>query len=93
MTAREPLSAEEVAARAPQGWGLVDGQLERVLSLPTFLDAIAFVSSVAAVAEELDHHPDIDVRWRTVRLAVSTHDAGGAVTAKDLELAERVNAL
>jgi len=52
--------------------------------------AIAAVSRIAAIAEELDHHPDIDIRWRTVTLVVSTHSAGG-VTAADVELARRID--
>jgi 4a-hydroxytetrahydrobiopterin dehydratase len=74
-------------------WQEVDGKLTRSFTFGAFLDGIAFVQQVALVAEELDHHPDIDVRWRTVTLAVNTHDAGNAITAKDYELAARVDAL
>lgn len=74
-------------------WAEVDGKLTKSFSFSAFLDGIAFVQRVAQVAEELDHHPDIDVRWTTVTLAVNTHDQGGAITAKDHELAARVDAL
>jgi 4a-hydroxytetrahydrobiopterin dehydratase len=90
-----PLTPEELAA-ALEGlpaWSVVDGQLSTRRQLPSFLEAIAFVQQVAQVAEELDHHPDIDIRWRTVALAVSTHDSGGAITARDTALAQRVDAL
>ncbi len=74
-------------------WADIDGKLTKSFTFGSFLDGIAFVGQVAVVAEELDHHPDIDVRWRTVTLAVNTHDQGGAITAKDHELAARVDAL
>ncbi len=74
-------------------WAVVDGKLTRAFTFDSFLAGIAFVQQVAQIAEELDHHPDIDVRWRTITLAVNTHDAGGAVTAKDYGLAERIDQL
>jgi 4a-hydroxytetrahydrobiopterin dehydratase len=92
---RAPLTGSELAtalARLPS-WYVEDGKLTTRRELPSFLDAVAFVQQVAALAEELDHHPDIDIRWRTVTLAVSTHAAGGAITGKDTELAGRVDQL
>jgi 4a-hydroxytetrahydrobiopterin dehydratase len=88
-----PLTEDELAAALTSlpHWAFRGGQLTTQRDLPTFLDAIAFVQRVALIAEELDHHPDIDIRWRTVVLAVSTHDSGGAVTARDLALAHRVD--
>ena len=74
-------------------WEVVDGKLTRSFVFGTFLEGIAFVQQVAALAEEQDHHPDIDVRWTTVTLAVNTHDQGGAVTEKDHRLAAAVDAL
>jgi 4a-hydroxytetrahydrobiopterin dehydratase len=50
------------------------------------------VDHVALVAEELDHHPDMDIRWREVTFRCTTHSAGG-VTGKDIELIERINEL
>ena len=44
---------------------------------PAFLTAIALVQEVAAAAETMDHHPDIDIRWRTVAFTLSTHSEGG----------------
>ncbi len=55
-----------------------------------FADAIVFVVRVGFLAEAVDHHPDIDIRWRTVRLALSTHDAGG-LTTLDFDLAARID--
>jgi 4a-hydroxytetrahydrobiopterin dehydratase len=74
-------------------WQVEGGKLTRTFELPSFPAAIDFVTRVAEVAEQQDHHPDIDIRWRTVTLAVSTHDAGGAVTEKDHRLAAAVDAL
>jgi 4a-hydroxytetrahydrobiopterin dehydratase len=70
-----------------------DGQaLEKRVKLAGFREAIAFVGRVADIAEAMDHHPDIDIRWRTVILRVSTHSAGG-LTQMDIEFARRVDAL
>ena len=73
-------------------WQDVDGKLTKSFTFGAFLEGIAFVQQVGELAEELDHHPDIDVRWRTVTIAVNTHDAGNTITAKDHELAARVDA-
>ena len=74
-------------------WVEKDGKLTKSFELASFPDAIAFVGKVADIAERQDHHPDIDIRWRTVTLAVNTHDQGGAITDKDHRLAEAVDAL
>ena len=63
--------------------------LTREFTATDFPAAIAVVDKVAVIAEELNHHPDIDVRWRTLRFRLSTHSAGG-VTRLDLELARRI---
>jgi 4a-hydroxytetrahydrobiopterin dehydratase len=64
--------------------------IERTVSAPDFLTGIRIVEEVAQAAEQTHHHPDIDIRWRRVRFALSTHDAGG-VTSKDLDLAARID--
>lgn len=85
------------AAGVTEGLGTLDEAwsgdptgIRRQAELPSFLSAIAVVDQVAAVAEELDHHPDIDIRWRTLTFALATHSAGG-VTAKDFALATRID--
>jgi 4a-hydroxytetrahydrobiopterin dehydratase len=65
------------------------GQLRIRLQAPTFKAAVDLVDRVAATAEDLDHHPDIDIRWRTVTFTLSTHSAGG-ITKLDVELARRI---
>jgi 4a-hydroxytetrahydrobiopterin dehydratase len=88
------LSPDDVSAalaRLPAWSGDADG-IERTVRLSSFREAVDTVVAIADVAEEMDHHPDIDLRWRTLRIAVATHSAGG-VTALDLDLAQRVDAL
>lgn len=75
----------------PQWSGDATG-LTRTVECATFPAAIALVDDVAVVAEQQDHHPDIDIRWRTVRFSCTTHSAGG-VTALDLALARRIDDL
>jgi 4a-hydroxytetrahydrobiopterin dehydratase len=67
-------------------WDEVDGALRRTVQLPTFAEAIDFVNRVATLAEQENHHPDIDIRYRTVTVAWTTHSAGG-ITERDRELA------
>jgi 4a-hydroxytetrahydrobiopterin dehydratase len=88
------LSPDEIAAALhglPLWSGNGDG-LRRSVELPAFRDAVAAIVAVADVAEELDHHPDVDLRWRTVHFTLVSHSAGG-VSELDLELARRIDAL
>lgn len=66
--------------------------LRRSVTCATFMNAIGLVGEVAVAAEEMDHHPDMDIRWRTVTFVLSTHSAG-TVTDLDFELAQRIDAL
>jgi 4a-hydroxytetrahydrobiopterin dehydratase len=88
------LAPSEVADRLAQvpAWAIEDGALIRTFSFSDFLDALGFVNRVAAAAERAGHHPDIDIRYNRVRLALVTHDAGG-LTAKDFDLAELFDTL
>ena len=88
------LSPDEIAAALhglPEWSGDGDG-IHRTVELPSFRDAVAAIVAIGDVAEELDHHPDVDLRWTKVRVAVVTHSAGG-LTDLDLELARRVDLL
>ncbi|MEV5805298.1 MULTISPECIES: 4a-hydroxytetrahydrobiopterin dehydratase [Streptomyces] len=91
----EPLSPQEIDERLTElpGWSLEDGRLTRIYRLGSHFAATALVVHVAQVQEELDHHSDLTLGHNTVSLAVHTHSAGGAVTAKDVELARRVEDL
>lgn len=81
----------EGLARLP-GWERQGASIRRTWTFPAFMDGIAFVNRVAELAEQADHHPDIDIRYTRVTLVLSTHSAGG-LTARDLRLAEQINAL
>ncbi|MGI9080434.1 MAG: 4a-hydroxytetrahydrobiopterin dehydratase [Acidimicrobiales bacterium] len=73
-------------------WALADGEIVAHYGFDNFRRAVVFVVGVAFEAEAADHHPDIDVRYNRVRIALSTHSAGG-VTAKDLALAAVIEGL
>jgi 4a-hydroxytetrahydrobiopterin dehydratase len=88
----EVLDAEAVRGELDglAGWTGNPAGLCRTAELRSFPEAIAVVDRVAAIAEELDHHPDIDIRWRTVTFRCATHSVGG-VTRRDIELARRID--
>lgn len=71
-------------------WRLREGALVRTVELATFPQAIEVVDRVAVIAEEADHHPDIDIRWRSLTFSCSTHSEGG-ITALDVELAAKID--
>ena len=73
-----------------EGWDGDTSSIEKSFRFDKFMDGIAFVSRIAEIAEEKNHHPDIDIRWTTVRVVLSTHSEGG-VTEKDIELAKAID--
>ncbi len=92
---RPPRLSDDELSAALQALPLWSGDgdgLHRTVELPRFRDAVAAIGAIADVAEEMDHHPDIDLRWRTLHLGLVSHSAGG-VTELDLELARRIDAL
>jgi 4a-hydroxytetrahydrobiopterin dehydratase len=76
----------------PDGWGVVDGKLQRELTFKNFSEAWAFMSRVALLAEKRDHHPDWSNSWNKVTIALVSHDKG-EVTDRDRDLAEAINGL
>ncbi len=80
----------ELLATLP-GWERSGDEIVKTFELPSFPEAIAFVTRIADRAEAADHHPDLDIRYRKVRVALSTHDAGG-LTDKDFDLAAEIEA-
>lgn len=68
-------------------WRREGQEIRRIFLLPTFMNAIGFVNQVAAHAESVNHHPDIDIRYNRITLALSTHDANG-LTEKDFAFAK-----
>lgn len=91
----EPLSQKEIEDRLSElpGWSVADGRLTRSYRLGTHFAATALVVHIAQTQEELGHHSDLTLGYNTVRLAVNTHSAGGALTDLDFALARRVEGL
>ncbi|MBJ6763490.1 4a-hydroxytetrahydrobiopterin dehydratase [Corallococcus sp. H22C18031201] len=86
-----PAALASFLARHPD-WKHEGGMIRRTYEAPDFLAGIAFVERVAHAAESANHHPDIDIRWRKVTLALVTHDAGG-LTHRDTDLAAEADRL
>lgn len=78
--------------KSAKGWKRNGNEIFRTFRLKDFVRAMGFVQSVALLAEKMDHHPDIDIRWNKVTLVLSTHSEGG-VTEKDFFLAVQINSL
>jgi 4a-hydroxytetrahydrobiopterin dehydratase len=76
--------------KSRKGWSRRSNRLMKEFEFGSFRDSIVFVNRVATLADNHDHHPDIDVRVATVTLSLSTEDAGG-ITEKDLDLAEQID--
>ena len=79
------------ASPTPNGWDVVDGALHRRLTFADFAAAFAFMTRVAEIAEEHDHHPDWSNTWNVVEISLRSHDAGGVITERDVRLAQRIN--
>jgi 4a-hydroxytetrahydrobiopterin dehydratase len=91
QTKLDEAQIQAALATVPQ-WQRNGDVIARVFQFKDFPDAMKFVNAVAELAEQAQHHPDIDIRWNKVTLALSTHDAGG-LTEKDFALARECNAL
>ena len=86
-----PLAAAEITAALEPltGWDREGDEIVKTFDCGSFADAIAFVVRVGFLAEQADHHPDIDIRWRHVRVALTTHSAHG-LTNLDFDLAAEI---
>jgi 4a-hydroxytetrahydrobiopterin dehydratase len=86
------LTAGEVQTALTElpGWAGDAMTIRKTYSFADFVSAIAFVDRVAVLAERAQHHPDIDIRYSRITLALSTHDEGG-VTRKDIDLARQLD--
>lgn len=71
-------------------WAQEGTALVRTAKLPSFPQAIQAVNRIAEIAEQEDHHPDIDIRWRNLRFSCSTHSEGG-ITQKDVSMAQEID--
>jgi 4a-hydroxytetrahydrobiopterin dehydratase len=92
---RSALTPPEIQAGLSglKGWTYESDRLERTLKFGSFREAMAFLVAMSYEAESLDHHPEINNVYGTVRIRLTTHDAGNKVSAMDLELARRINAV
>jgi 4a-hydroxytetrahydrobiopterin dehydratase len=88
------LSAEQIASHlnSVNAWRVESGELTRTFQFADFRGSMGFVTRLADLAEAAGHHPDIDIRYNKVRLALTTHDEGG-ITAKDFDLAAKADKL
>jgi 4a-hydroxytetrahydrobiopterin dehydratase len=88
------LDPDVVDAALAQGvaWERQGDELVKTRRGKDFADSLAYVNAVGALAEEMDHHPDIDIRWNAVTMRLTTHSEGG-LTHLDLDLARRIDAL
>ena len=86
------LKEQEISERLKNlpEWERSDMQLVRTLKFESFDRGINFVDRVAKAADEMNHHPDIDIRYTTIKLALTSHDVG-ALTDRDFRLAAKIN--
>jgi len=78
----------EPLLRVLHGWTLVDGSIAKEFQFESYLAGLDFAYSVGKIAEEEDHHPDILIRWRRVKLTLSTHSVKG-LSQNDFTIAAR----
>lgn len=74
-------------------WNESDGSLQREFTFESFTEAFAFMTRVAFIAEDLDHHPEWTNVYNRVTITLTSHDAGNVVTDRDRAMAERIDAL
>ena len=88
------LTKEQVSAalQSLDGWEQKGIGIQKKFVHKDFVRAMGFVQSVALLAEKVNHHPDIDIRWNIITLTLSTHSAGG-LTEKDMTLAKEIDLL
>ena len=86
------LNSESITGwlRERNGWKRAGDALAKEFRFATFREAIVFVNRVAGLADQVNHHPDIDIRYNRVKVLLSTHDAEG-ITERDLELAQAID--
>src|SRR5580658_2851526 len=89
MTKLNEAELQQAMAHLP-GWTTDGSAIERNFKFADFVAAMAFVNRIAELAEQANHHPDIDIRYNRVTLALISHDAGG-ITARDARMARHLN--
>jgi 4a-hydroxytetrahydrobiopterin dehydratase len=88
----EPLTDAELndALAELDAWEFEDDKLKTTYEFTDFRAAISFIVRMSYYAEDLNHHPELENVYNTVHIALTTHDAGGKVTEKDVELARQI---
>ncbi len=94
MPSPQKLSAEEIQSKLPAlpDWTLVSNKLKKEFQFKSFVEAFGFMSSVALLAESMNHHPEWSNVYNRVVIELTTHDAGG-ISARDFDLAAKIEAL
>lgn len=86
------LTGQQIADEALDGWIYLIGGLQSRILTPDFASALAIVNAIGAAAEDMDHHPDLDLRWGRVDIRLTSHDVG-AVTERDIRLARTITTI
>jgi 4a-hydroxytetrahydrobiopterin dehydratase len=89
MTKLSDAEIQKALTTVPE-WSEVSEAIQRTFQLPDFVRSMKFVGQVAEIAEAMNHHPDILIRYNKVTLTLATHDAGG-ITGKDFEQARKID--
>ncbi len=82
----------QAALGSLSGWQRNGLAIQRVFRFADFKEAMKFVNKIADAAEQANHHPDIDIRYKTVTMALVSHDSGG-VTQRDVRMAGIINGI
>lgn len=78
----------------PAGWKAEQNSLTKTFEKENFVSAVAFLNKIVPLAEQMDHHPDMEVfSYKKVRIKLTTHDAGNKITEKDIKMAQKINSL
>ncbi len=86
-------TAVQEALKSLSGWEYADGMISKTYEFPQYLAGVAFASAVGVVCEGLDHHPDLTISYRKVRVELTTHDAGNSITQRDIDTARAIENL
>jgi 4a-hydroxytetrahydrobiopterin dehydratase len=86
------LSGQQIADEAPDGWAHLLGGLQTRIRTPDFATGLSIVNAIGAAAEEMDHHPDLDLRYTNLDIRLTSHDVRG-VTGRDIRLARAISAI
>jgi len=91
----QPLDSDQLKRELSllDGWSVEDGKLTRQFSFGNFREAMTFMVRLSFEAEEIGHHPELFNVYKDVRIQLATHDAGGNITSKDIDLAKRIDAI